>query len=120
MLYRTAGEFHMIGFYAAVLVAALAAGFIGLCIRIQCVPETLRLRGYVSRSWRKGQRAYILQVGTRRGPHAMGAGYIGGFTFYIAFNCIHPRASDYLSLYQTVPFCCGVTANGNSIPYSQG
>ena len=78
----------------------------------------LRARFYSTRTtWRTPvQRAYYLQLGTRRGPFGYGAGYIGGATLFFALNAINPA----VDLYRTVRVQFGATRGGNRVPYCQG
>lgn len=79
---------------------------------------TIRLKARADNgcSWRTPrERVYTLQIGTRKGPFAMGAGYIGGATLFVAIHCVHPLRNHYI----TRVFQCGFTRNANRVPYSR-
>ena len=48
----------------------------------------------------------------------IGAGYIGGFTAFIAFNCVSPQNTGKRSMYVPRMVQVGVTRNGNKVPYT--
>lgn len=100
--------------FVSLLFAVVAAGFLSGW-------ETFRVQFHVSRSdFRKGERAYSLMFGTRRGPFALGAGYIGGATAYVALNCVSPVNCGKRSMYVPRRLQMGVTHNANLVPYSRG
>jgi hypothetical protein len=79
--------------------------------------RTLRLKTFVSRgaSYLGFQRVYQLQIGTRKGPFALGAGYIGGATAYLAINSVGGGKDMYRPRLLRV----GVTRNANRVPYTR-
>lgn len=64
----------------------------------------------------RGSKTYRVLVG--RGSW-IGAGYIGGFTAFLAVNCPRPVAKrGARSYYQLRRFQAGITRNANRVPYS--
>jgi hypothetical protein len=52
-----------------------------------------------------------------RGPW-IGAGYIGGFTAFLALGCTSPFNSGKRSMYKRRRVQLGFTRNGNRVPYT--
>ena len=83
------------------------------------------MRFPITRHWRhvavvvdrglRGDWYFKVLGGTRKPPFNKGAGYIGGFTFFVCWRCV-----DHLSMY--VPrrrLQIGVTRNANRVPWTR-
>jgi len=62
---------------------------------------------------------FNILVGYRKPPFNKGAGYIGGATFFLAWNCVDKQSMYRPRRFFGIPLQIGITRNANAVPWTR-